>query len=128
MTCVVAIVSRVTILVGLGVSLAACGNAAGDFVRSTGLGPTTAQPQGFVVQSRPNDIDFISIGTAKPGPTNPAKNAQQVKDAETEMDSLRARNANAGAAAAAAGGTPLPDPALTPANMTKAKKSPSTNP
>lgn len=128
MTSVLAKASRAIILGGTGIILAACGNTAGNFVRSTGLGPNTAQPEAFVVQSRSGEVDFIPVGTSQPGPSNAAKNAQQIKDAEAEMDALRARNANAGAAAAAAGGTPPPDPALTPAGLTKVKKSPSTNP
>ncbi|WP_157961409.1 hypothetical protein [Microvirga flavescens] len=124
--------SRLTILSGIGAFLAGCGgNTAGEFVRSSGLGPKTAEPQTFVVQSRKGTVDYIPVGTVAAGPANPAKNAEQVKEAEQEMDSLRARNANAGAAAAAAGGTPPPDPALTPASANAKKKvqtTPSTNP
>jgi hypothetical protein len=106
---------------------AACtsGNPAGQLIASTGLGPTQAKPQDFVVASRPGTVDFIPIQPQAPGRPTPAKTAAQVKEVETEMDSLRERNASAGAAAAELGGTPPPDPVLLPAPK-RAKKPAST--
>lgn len=119
--------SRTLVVSTLAVCLSACGNAAGDFVRSSGLGPKTAEAQDFVAKSRPENIDFIPVGTVSAGPANPAKKPDEVKKAEDELDSLRERNANAGASAAAAGGTPPPEPALMPnkaKDKAKAKNSP----
>jgi hypothetical protein len=104
--------------------LAGCsGNAAGDFVRSTGFGPTTAATPGFVASTRPKDVDFIPIQDPGPGRPTPAKTVDQVKAVEAEMDAVRERNAAAGAVAAQAGGTPPPDPALTPAKKRNPKAS-----
>jgi hypothetical protein len=113
------------------VALAACsGNTAGNFVRSTGLGPTTAASPDFVAASRSQNLDYIPINPSGPGREAPAKTADQVKAVEAEMDSVREQNAAAGAAAAEAGGTPAPDPVLTPANKRNSKatvKTPSSN-
>ncbi|MBM6595632.1 hypothetical protein [Microvirga pudoricolor] len=113
------------------VGLAACsGNTAGNLVRSTGFGPTTAASPDFVSASRPQNLDYIPITAPGPGRETPAKTADQVKAVEAEMDALRERNAAAGATAAEAGGTPAPDPVLTPANKRNsnaAKKTSSPN-
>ena len=105
--------------------LSACaGNPTHDILTSTGLGPKTAAAQDFVVKSRQESITYIPVGTTSAGPSTAAKNAQQVKEAESELDNLREKNANAGAAAAAVGGTPPPDPVLMPK---KAKAKPTSN-
>lgn len=109
-------VYRTILLSGIAVTLAACGNAAGQFVESSGFGPKMTPAQDFVVQSRPKqDLDFIPVNPAAPIRAAAPKTADQVKSAEKEMDSIREKNVNAGAAAAKTGGTPPPDPVLMPA-------------
>ena len=116
---------------GAGLSLALClaalagcsGNATGEFVRSTGFGPTTAATPDFVSSTRPGSVEYIPLRDPCPGRPTPAKTAEQVKAVEAEMDAVREQNATAGAAAAQAGGTPPPAPALTPAGKRNPKAS-----
>lgn len=97
--------------------LAACANGANptrDALSAIGAGPNMAATPDFVSNSRPASLEYMPIGTSKPGRTTAAKTADEVKAAEAELDAIRARNAAAGAAAAQLGGTPAPEPAQVP--------------
>ncbi|MBZ6075036.1 hypothetical protein [Microvirga puerhi] len=110
--------------------LAGCGgNATGEFVESSGLGPKMAARPDFITASRPQNLDYIPIGTPQEGRPTAAKTLDEVKAAEAELDAVRAQNQSKGEAAAQLGGTPapqtvaLPAPA-SPAQPTKKKKTP----
>jgi hypothetical protein len=107
-------------VVFLSAGLTACSspNPAGEFVESTGFGPKVAARPDFVTQTRPQSLDYMTIGTSDPGRATSAKTVAEVKAAEAELDADRARNFAKGTAAANLGGTP-PPPVVTP---TAAKK------
>ena len=124
---------RISFLMGmvLAGALSACssGNPAGEFVESSGLGPTMAPRPDFVTQSRPQSLDYMTIGTSDPGRATAPRTADEVKAAEAELDALRNRNLAAGTAAANLGGTPPPPPIATPeAQKPPAKKRPAKTP
>lgn len=82
-----------------------------------------AETPDFVARSRPDALDYMPIGDAQPGRQTPARTPEEIKAAEAEMDSLRARNEAAGAAAARLGGTPEPEPVILP-RKPNSKKTP----
>ncbi|WP_210490821.1 hypothetical protein [Microvirga antarctica] len=96
-------------------TLSACAspNAAGELVSSTGFGPKLAARPDFVTQSRPDSLEYMTIGTANPGRPEKPRTLAEVKAAEAELDAIRDRNLAAGTAAATLGGT-APPPAVTP--------------
>lgn len=105
------------------------GNPTGEFLESSGLAPKTAPRPDFVAASRPQNLDYIPIGTPQEGRPTAAKTADEVKAAEAELDSVRAQNQVRGEAAAQLGGTPAPTPVAAPATPTapstaKKKKTP----
>ncbi|MCB8820865.1 hypothetical protein [Microvirga rosea] len=106
------------------------GNPTGEFVESSGLGPKMAPRPDFIAATRPQNLDYIPIGTPQEGRPTPAKSLEQVKAAEAELDAVRAQNQSRGEAAAQLGGTPAPEtlttpaPAASPATSTKKKKTP----
>jgi hypothetical protein len=100
-------------------NVAACtggSNPVRDVAVSLGGGPQVAPTPDFVARSRPQDLDFMPIGTAEEGRPTPARTPAEIKAAESELDSLRSRNEAAGAAAAKMGGTPPPEPIKLPVN------------
>lgn len=100
-----------TVLVGVNVTACAGGsNPVRDIATSVGAGPTTAPTPDFVASSRPQSLDYMPIGTPVEARPTPARSSDEIKKAEAELDSLRARNEAAGAAAARLGGTPPPEP------------------
>ncbi|WP_457091154.1 hypothetical protein [Microvirga sp. P5_D2] len=100
-----------TALVGVNVTACAGGsNPVRDIATAVGAGPKTAPAPDFVTSSRPQSLDYMPIGTPVEGRPTAARTAEEVKKAEGELDSLRARNEAAGAAAARLGGTPPPEP------------------
>jgi hypothetical protein len=107
-------------------AVAGCGgNSPGQFLASTGLGPKMATTPDFVANSRPQNLDYIPIGTPQQGRPTAAKTPAEVKAAEAELDALRGQNQSKGEAAAKLGGTPAPQPVATPAaGAPAAKKSP----
>lgn len=100
-------------------NVAACtggSNPVRDIAVSVGGGPQVAATPDFVASSRPQNLTYLPIGTAEQGRTTPARTPEEIKAAESELDSLRARNEAAGAAAARLGGTPPPEPVKLPVN------------
>jgi hypothetical protein len=91
-------------------------NPVRDVAVAVGAGPRTAPTPDFVARTRPQNLDYLPIGTAEEGRPTPARSADEVKAAESELDALRARNEAAGAAAARLGGTPPPEPIKLPVN------------
>jgi hypothetical protein len=100
--------------------LAACSgdaNPVRDIAASAGLGPKTAETPDFVRQSRPASLDYMPIGrTAAERPTA-ARNKDEVKATEAELDAIRKRNEAAAKAAQQAGATPPPKPVPVPAGL-----------
>ncbi|WP_205789978.1 hypothetical protein [Microvirga makkahensis] len=91
-------------------------NPVRDIAAAVGAGPKTAPSPDFVAQSRPQNLDFVPIGTVEEGRPTPARSAAEVKAEEAELEAIRARNEAAGAAAARLGGTPPPEPIKLPVN------------
>ncbi|MBB3019359.1 hypothetical protein FHR70_002424 [Microvirga lupini] len=107
-------------------TLLAAGGAAGcnsnpvrDVATSLGAGPQVAPTPDFVARSRPATLDYMPIGTPVPERPTPARSAAEIKAAEAELETLRARNEAAGAAAAELGKTPPPEPIRLPANTSQ---------
>lgn len=80
----------------------------------TGFATTTPEPADFVKEKRPESTDYIPVGVAAPSRAR-IKTPEEIKAAESGLDSLRGSNEARGAAARAAGSTPAPEPAKTPA-------------
>jgi len=100
-------------------NVAACtsgSNPVRDIAVSVGAGPRVAPTPDFVARSRPQNLDYMPIGTAEEGRTTPARTPAEIKAAESELDALRSRNEAAGAAAAKLAGTPPPEPIKLPVN------------
>lgn len=89
-------------------------NPVRDVAVAVGAGPNTAPTPDFVARTRPQNLDYVPVGTTVEGRPTPPRTAEEVKAAEAELDSLRARNEAAGAAAARLGGTPPPEPIKLP--------------
>ena len=105
------------VLVAANVSACAGGsNPVRGIATAVGAGPQIAPTPDFVAQSRPQNLDFLPIGTAKEGRTTPARTPDEIKAAESELDALRSQNEAAGAVAAQLGGTPPPEPITLPVN------------
>jgi hypothetical protein len=107
------------LLLGLGLSACSSANPTGEFLESSGLAPTVSPRSDFVERSRPKTLDYMTIGTADPGRATAAKTPDEVKAAEAELDSDRARNFALGTEAANLGGTPPPPPVPAPAPSQK---------
>lgn len=100
-------------------NVAACAgdaNPVRDIAVSVGAGPKVAPSPDFVASSRPQNLDYVPVGTAQEGRPTAARTADEIKAAESDLDALRARNEAAGAAAARLGGTPPPEPIQMPVN------------
>jgi hypothetical protein len=90
-------------------ALAGCAgdtNPVRDAAVAAGIGAKITPAPDFVARSRPANLDYIPVGTSAPTRSTAARNAQEVKAAEEELDKIRAANAAAaedaqGAAAAA---------------------------
>jgi len=91
-------------------------NPVRDVATAVGAGPQMAASPDFVVQSRPENLEYMPIGSATPERATPARTPEEIKAAEAELDAIRARNEAAGAAAAELGKTPPPEPVRLPAN------------
>ncbi len=82
-------------------------NPVRDMFVAVGAGGVPAQAPEFVDRSRPADLTYVPVGSAKPGRSTPARTAADVQAAEAELDALRARNeAEAEALRRAAAGAP----------------------
>jgi septal ring-binding cell division protein DamX len=115
------------VLIAAGISaLAACvseTNPVREAVAAAGFGPTLDPAPDFVAQSRSKKLDFIPVGTTAPDRPTPARTADQVKAAETELEAVRAAN-EAAASAARQGASPPPAPAAPPPLSPKRKRAP----
>lgn len=114
------------VFLAAGLSACSSANPTGEFLASSGLGPTIAPRPDFVTQSRPQSLDYMTIGTSDPGRATSARTAAEVKAAEAELDAARARSLAAGTAAATLGGTPPPPPVASPAAAPKPAGKPKT--
>lgn len=104
-----------TVLVAANAAACTSGsNPVREIATAMGAGPRVAPTPDFVARSRPQNLDYLPIGTAEEGRPTPARSAEEIKAAESELDALRARNEAAGAAAARLGGTPPPEPITLP--------------
>lgn len=112
------------LLLGFGLSACSSANPTGELLESTGLGPTVAPRADFVERSRPQSLDYMTIGTSDPGRATAPRTPAEVKAAEAELDAERARNLARGTDAANLGGTPPPPPVPTPAAQKPAGKKP----
>lgn len=96
----------------LAAMLGACAtdaNPVRDAVQRASYGPKIAPAPDFVAASRPANLDYLPVGRPASAPSAKGKRADEIKAAEAEMDSLRARNESRGAAARrAAGAKPGP--------------------
>ncbi|MCG7394135.1 hypothetical protein MHY87_14600 [Microvirga sp. ACRRW] len=105
------------VLVAANVTACAGGsNPVRDIAGAVGAGPQVAATPDFVASSRPQNLDYMPIGTPVEGRPTPARSPDEIKAAESELDALRNRNEAAGAAAAKLGGTPPPEPITLPVN------------
>ena len=99
-------------------------NPVRDVATAVGAGPQIAPTPEFVARSRPENLEYLPVGTARPDVRPPARTAEEVKAAEAEMDALRARNEAAGATAVQLGATPAPQPVRLPVKKTTSEKTP----
>lgn len=89
-------------------------NPTRDLFAAVGAGPQVAETPDFVASSRPQSLDYMPVGTSQPGRSTPAWTPEEIKAAEAELDTVRARNEAKGSAAAKLGGTPPPEPVVIP--------------
>ena len=109
------------------IGLAACAgdvNPVRDVAVSLGAGPPPANTPEFITKTRPTSLDYIPVGTSAPPRPSKARSADEVKAAESEMDSLRKTNEAAANAARQAGASPPPAPAAAPSSTGKPKPKP----
>jgi hypothetical protein len=111
-------------LFAIGLSACSSDNPTGEFLESSGLGPKVAPRADFVERSRPQSLDYMTIGTADPGRATAPRTLAEVKAAEAELDAERDRNMARGTAAANLGGTPPPPPVVVPAAAPAKKPAP----
>jgi PBP1b-binding outer membrane lipoprotein LpoB len=108
---------RAFALAAAALALAGCSgdtNPVRDLAVATGVGPKPAQAPDFVTRSRPESLDYLPVGvSAAPRPTR-GKTADEIRNAEVELDALRAANEAKANDARQAGATPPPAPAPPP--------------
>jgi hypothetical protein len=83
-------------------TLGACAtdaNPVRDAVARAGFGPKITPAPDFVAASRPANLDYVPVGRPASAPSPKGKRADEIKAAEAEMESLRARNESRGVAA-----------------------------
>ncbi|WP_205800184.1 hypothetical protein [Microvirga terricola] len=115
-------ISGLAVLAVTGLAACAGGNPTRDALASVGAGPNMAATPDFVAKSRPASMDYMPIGTSKPGRATAAKTADEIKAVEAELDAIRTQNEAAGAAAAKLGGTPAPEPNAVPKRLGSVKR------
>jgi hypothetical protein len=104
-------------------------NPVRDAFAGVGAGPPQAQTPEFVQQSRRANLDYIPVGSGAAARETAARTKDEVKAAEAELESLRARNEAARSAAIQAGSTPAPEPtSAEPARKRPPPKTPSNAP
>ena len=114
-----------TVLIVANVSACANGsNPVRDIAVSVGAGPKVADTPDFVASSRPGSLDYMPIANTQPERPTPARTPDEIKAAEAELDSVRARNEAAGAAASRLGGTPAPEPVILPNRKSNSRQTP----
>src|SRR5215210_31631 len=107
--------SRQCGLVATMVALAGCSadtNPVRDVLVATGIGAKPKPAPDFVVQSRPDAVDYIPVGAAAPARPIRGKTAAEAKATEAELDAARAaveaKAAEARQIGAGAAATPAP--------------------
>jgi hypothetical protein len=109
---------RALALAAAAFALAGCSgdlNPVRDAFVATGIGGKARQAPDFVIQSRPETVDYVPVGVSAPARPIRAKTAAETKAAEQELDSVRAANEARAAEARVVGATPPPAPSPVPA-------------
>jgi hypothetical protein len=109
---------RLWALAAVALGLAGCAadtNPVRDVFVATGVGAKPKPAPDFVVQSRPESVDYIPVGAPAPARPIRGKTAAEAKATEAELDAARAAVEAQAAAArqvgAGAAATPAPAPA-----------------
>ena len=92
-------------------------NPVRDVAVATGIGGKPAQAPDFVVQSRPQELDYLPVGVSAPPRPTRGKTKAEVTAAEAELDALRVANEAKGLEARAAAATPPPAPVVQPPSL-----------
>lgn len=104
-------------LVVVGVALAGCGSDEGfkGVAEAAGLATTPQQSKAFVREARPNDLEYVPVGSSVTRAA-PRKPVDDYKKIEAALEAKQKANAAAGDTAKALGATPPPEPAKVPQN------------
>jgi hypothetical protein len=97
-------------------TLAGCSetNLVRDSFGAVGVGPKSAETPDFVERSRPADLDYVPIGAESPPRATAARTAEEVKQAEAELEAVRVSNERVAEAVKQAGSTAPPAPVKLP--------------
>jgi hypothetical protein len=98
-------------MLGLALIVAGCGGGANpvrDVFSAAGAGPPKVEAPDFVKQTRPGSVDYMPIGVSAPERRLKARDAEQTRQFEKELEALRQRNAVQGEVAKSLGATPAP--------------------
>lgn len=104
---------RVLLLVAIAPTLGACAgdvNPVRDTFVGAGIGAKPRAAPAFIERSRPENLDYLPVGTAAPPRGTSAKTGEEVKRAEAEMEAVRSRQAAQGAAGPRPAETAAPKP------------------
>ena len=85
-------------------------NPVRDVFVATGGGAKPRPAPDFIAQSRPERLDYLPVGVSAPPRAIRGKTVKETKDAEAELDKVRAANEAKAAEARQAGATPPPAP------------------
>lgn len=104
-------------LVVVGMALAGCGSDEGfkGVAEAAGLATTPQQSKAFVREARPNDLEYVPVGSSVTRAA-PRKPVEDYKKIEAALEAKQKANAAAGDTAKALGATPPPEPAKLPPN------------
>lgn len=98
-----------------GVALAGCegGGPVKGAAKLTGFATDTPESKDFVKATRPDELEYIPVGSKVDRPTAKMTPAQ-FKEIEADLDARRVSNEQEGARTKAAGATPPPAPIRLP--------------
>ena len=104
-------------LVVVGVALAGCGSDEGfkGVAEAAGLATTPQESKAFVREARPNDLEYVPVGSSVTRAA-PRKPVEDYKKIEAALEAKQKANAAAGDTAKALGATPPPEPSKLPRN------------
>ena len=104
-------------LVVVGVALAGCGSDEGfkGVAEAAGLATTPQESKAFVREARPNDLEYVPVGSSVTRAA-PRKPVEDYKKIEAALEAKQKANAAAGDTAKSLGATPPPEPAKLPRN------------